>query len=268
MFSIGLDKFLYSDRVYGEYKQPITIQKIRSITKKYLINMHKQGIRHEFKYVLNNIQARQVEEFVKKILKPDSSAEHGSYAVTSLYFDTPILGDYYDKLAGLKYRRKLRTRTYSKNLNFCGEKTWLEIKEKHDMNIVKKRRLVSFSLAGNILNGNTADFNDFFYFYKLKNYKPNLIVRYQRKAYTGNFLSPIRVTFDRNIEACKWREFEYNYVIMTPVKNNAVIMEVKFHNGMPWWFKELINRFGLSRSTFSKYTTAVDVINRFNPMPK
>lgn len=230
--------------------------------------MHQQGIRYEFKYVLNHIQARQVEEFIKKILKPDSSAEHGFYVVTSLYFDTPTRRDYYDKLAGLKYRRKLRARTYSKNLSFYDGKTWLEIKEKHDMNIIKKRRLVSFSWTGNILNGNTADFNDFFYLYKLKNYKPNLIVRYQRRAYISNFLSPIRVTFDKNIETCKWKEFRYNYTIMHPVKNNAVIMEIKFRGAMPWWFRELVNRFNLSRSVFSKYTMAADVINYFNSMPR
>ena len=47
------------------------------------------------------------------------------YTVRSIYFDTPHLLFYYEKLDGLKIRKKLRIRTYN---NYCQDsKAFIEI---------------------------------------------------------------------------------------------------------------------------------------------
>jgi len=235
--------------------------------------------RYEFKYVLNQFQARAIEDFVQKIdLKKDTS-QGGVYPVTSLYFDTPTLEDYYDKLAGLKYRKKLRARVYENNFENRNE-LLLEIKEKHDMNMHKTRSIITNDLLEKLINKDMTGFlcskgvkenpflQRFAYLYWRKGYGPHLVVRYQRKAYTDRFFAPIRLTLDSNLETCKWNDFRYNNAIMTSVARGAVVMEVKFRTAMPWWFREIINRFGLSRQAISKYTTAADIINCVNPLPR
>ena len=233
-----------------------------------------KNFRHEFKYVLDSGIAATLETYLEKIgLKKDISALNGSYAVTSLYFDTPALEDYYDKLSGIKYRKKLRGRVHSDT--FCsGKNVWLEIKEKHDMNINKMRECITHDEWIRLLQtGSTYEIGEkykenkviqkFLYLFHRKNYKPNIIVRYNRKAFTDNFLSGIRVTLDSNIETCAWRVFMDNGV-MNAIYPGVVVLEVKFTKAMPWWFGEMVKQFQLSRQAFSKYTHAVDTLNKHN----
>lgn len=232
-----------------------------------------KNFRHEFKYILDSRMASLVESYLEKIGLRKDSAQNGSYAVTSLYFDTPTLEDYYDKLSGIKYRKKLRGRVY--NDHFDGkDKVWLEIKEKHDMNINKMRDSVSYEdWMSLVKTGNTFEINNkhkeskaiqkFLYLFHRKNYKPNVIVRYNRKAFTDNFLSGIRVTLDRNLETCAWKPFVDNGE-MVVIDDGAAVLEVKFTKAMPWWFGEMVQSLNLSRKAFSKYTSAVDVLNRHN----
>ena len=219
----------------------------------------KTNIRFEFKYVINRQQARQIEAYVGKIGLAKDGPGHGQYTVCSLYFDTPALKDYYDKQAGLKCRRKLRVRIYSEDFNRETFKIWLEAKEKRDMFVFKKRQAIRHNEWLKFSNNGTH--------FLRGNYKPHVVVIYERKAYIGNFLAPFRLTLDSDIRACKWRDFGYNKNTV-PVKKDKVVLEVKFFIAMPWWFKDMINRFSLKRQAFSKYMNAVDAISRFNKIAK
>lgn len=237
------------------------------------------NIRFEFKYMINEQKARQIESYIEKIgLKKDKyGSDSGQYAVCSLYFDTPALKDYYDKRAGLKRRRKLRARTYNENFDRETPPIWLEAKEKHDMFVYKKRQIIlhdewlkfsddkAYFNISQILK-KQADSRDFSYHFLGGNYKPHVVVIYQRKAYVGNFFAPFRLTLDSNIRACKWRDFRYNRNIVPIIKGKA-ILEVKFSVAMPWWFQDMVRRFNLKRQAFSKYVNAVDAINQFNKIP-
>ncbi len=237
----------------------------------------KKDIRFEFKYILNRRQAVLIESYVKKIgLKKDKS-NGGTYMVTSLYFDTPMLDDYYDKLSGLKQRKKLRARIYESYFdNNKVDKVWLEIKNKHDMTIKKNRTSISFDKWQEFVNNKGSFFDiskisaehangadNFSYLFAYKNYKPYAVVRYKRKAFVENFFSNIRLTFDSDLETCKWKDFKYNGNMLS-IEPGKVIMEIKFSLALPWWFKDMVYRFGLSRQAFSKYTHAIDTITNFN----
>src|SRR3989338_6773422 len=105
----------------------------------------------------------------------------------------------------------------------------LEIKEKHDMNTDKTRRVINSDLLQKLADKDMMGFlgssatkespflKRFAHIYWTKGYGPHLVVRYQRRAYTDNFFSSIRLTFDSNIETCKWNNFKYNNPIMIPV---------------------------------------------------
>ncbi|KKT57856.1 MAG: hypothetical protein UW81_C0004G0029 [Candidatus Giovannonibacteria bacterium GW2011_GWC2_44_9] len=222
--------------------------------------------RFEFKYVLDAAVAPILKNYFNKIGIRNDPASNGHYVVTSLYFDTPMLSDYYDKLAGNKYRRKLRLRSYCETFNDA-KTAWLEIKEKRDMSTNKKRhnidedRLKIFLEKGDLFSCQ----KDFLYLSLIKNYQPHIIVRYKRDAYKDNLFSGVRLTVDSDLETCRWNDFVDN-INMAPVCKESIVMEIKFQKAMPWWFKDMIYRFNLSREPFSKYTKSVDVLNRCNPL--
>jgi len=100
-------------------------------------------IRHEFKYILTETEAQIFELYIQKIGLKKDAPHGGSYSVTTLYFDTPLLEDYRDKMSGLKYRKKIRARVYGYDFGGESDDVWLEIKEKHDMNTGKKRDTIT-----------------------------------------------------------------------------------------------------------------------------
>lgn len=226
--------------------------------------------RHEFKYVLNAQTARAVRDYLDKLkLGRDRFAPSGEYTLTSLYFDTPGLNDYYDKLGGLEHRKKLRSRVYHRAFDEA-KSVWLEVKRKHDMSIVKERDALSFPKWQSFMQKDellTSVGNSFSYYYLLGGYQPHIVVRYRRRVYVSQFLSPVRVTLDSSIEACQWRDFRYN-IPMQPILRSGAVMEVKFAFRLPWWFKDMVSRFQLVRTPFSKYTNSVDVLNRVHALPR
>jgi len=67
--------------------------------------------RFELKYLLTLQQAEEFKVALKAYLKPDEHGD-GRYALTSLYYDSPDLRCYWEKVDGVKFRRKLRIRRY------------------------------------------------------------------------------------------------------------------------------------------------------------
>ena len=71
--------------------------------------------RYEFKYILSNRVRQQIESEIVHFMKYDGHVHkelNNSYYVCSLYFDSSTNEYYYEKIDGIKYRRKYRIRTY------------------------------------------------------------------------------------------------------------------------------------------------------------
>jgi hypothetical protein len=229
--------------------------------------------RFEFKYVLNLVTYMKVKDFISSIaLLHDGNVKTDKYFVTSLYFDTFGLDDYYDKLGGILMRKKIRARVYGRNFSENMGDIHLEVKHKHDMYIGKKRINVSSDIWQSFISGESGDgLDEFGLFIKAEGRVPMAIVRYEREAFVEQFFSRIRLTFDKNIEVIKPRELEplgnYDYDT-TPVLEESVIMEIKFNKSLPWWFGFMERKFDLKRSAYSKYAHALDKLYMHNPLPR
>ena len=73
--------------------------------------------RYEFKFLLNKDKARLIENESQYFMKFDKNANKNSdykYFVRSLYFDDINSSNFYEKVDGMKIRKKYRLRTYSK----------------------------------------------------------------------------------------------------------------------------------------------------------
>ena len=241
-------------------------------------------VRHEFKYILTPHQARLIEEYIdRRHLSTDEYAKDGEYAITSLYFDTPCLRDYYEKLAGIERRQKLRARVYGSDfLDQNQNHVWLEQKCKKNMTTFKYRTHISAADWNAFCGPNKVSFDicsiygahkdkegfrRFAFPFARDCYKPHVVVRYKRRAFEGEFFANFRLTLDSKIETGRWNDFARGTELL-PVARGKVVMEVKFTEAMPWWFRHLLEKFNLSRKVFSKYVNAVDTIHRAKPLPR
>jgi hypothetical protein len=242
--------------------------------------MENEFYRFEFKYNLEPGLARLIESELKNYgmrLDKHVCKKKQNYTVTSLYFDSCHLSDYYDKIDGLLKRKKLRARIYEPCLKESNT-VWLEVKEKYDMKIHKKRfgltrdewetflkKGPSSLLKINEKSGAKGTKNDVLWHFLSNPVKPFVFIRYIRRPYILD--DDFRITFDSKIEACKNNCLDYNK-FMSPVKNNGVIMEVKFSHLLPFWFKNIIRKYNIRRGAFSKYSNSVDAVYLHNPLSK
>jgi len=239
--------------------------------------------RFEFKYQLDRSDALAVEHDLKRlgmILDPNArSAPTGDYPVTSLYFDSPILSDFYDKLGGFLDRKKIRARIYSDYLDDRTDNVWLEIKKKHNACILKHRVKLSKGQWQKFLNrggmnlpegqfseAETGTLKEIVWHVQRDLARPLVFVRYRRRPYILRNHT-MRVTFDSFLETCPSGDLS-RPASPVPVEKGAVIMELKFDSTLPSWFNFLVRKYGLVRDEFSKYARSAQVVNRYDPLPR
>lgn len=195
------------------------------------------------------------------------------YTIRSLYYDSPRLDFYWEKMDGLKVRRKLRIRTY--NTYDPNSVAFLEIKRRYGTAVVKERAKYNFDEIVEIMSSpervwltyeQAADHSlvlgkwvDNIVRWALE---PTVIIAYEREPYIGRFKdeNDIRVTFDYNVRA-RYTEtpaelFEESG--MTPVVSNLVILELKFNQFMPKWMRQMVQNMNLHQRSISKYCMGVD----------
>ncbi len=230
--------------------------------------------RFELKYVVNFDQYSKIKKAIQPFMQHDQHSkvyEDKSYPIVNVYFDSPNMKFYFEKVDGEEERIKLRTRFYPEN-----ELLFFEIKQKHN-NIVLKRRVQCdykntqenenfidhFKKRVRIKNDLDIRIADEIAYLHIKHIlQPKVRVLYKREAFESLYESNVRITFDKLLSA-SWRKKEYtnartaNYVIPP----NKMILEVKFTEKMPIWIHRLIEKYNLQLQKVSKYCQAVDVVS-------
>lgn len=237
--------------------------------------------RFEFKYILDPIQEQALRSAVNHFMQPDPTAEKkgGWYYVTSLYFDTPKLMDYYDKSGGYLMRKKLRARIYEPSLRPETPEIWLEIKKKYDMSFQKSRVLISHEdwhnlhareftklLSAPRQEKEKTAVHEFLWYLLQEGRRPSFFIRYVRHPYRDPH-SDLRITFDSRIEAYRHADL---YAPTFPKRiHNGTIMEVKFSdNRLPAWLAAALRMHNLSRGAFSKYGVSIERLYSYNSLPR
>ena len=233
-------------------------------------------MRYEFKYIVPNNYLDPIRDYILPFMELDRYAdgrEDFQYTVRSVYFDTPSFDFYFEKIEGIKNRKKVRLRGYDED---GPEGTvFLEIKRKYDIPIVKYRSPLKFGHALEIfrehnLNGYAIEkFSSvegyenskrFFYQVFSKNLRPVVLVVYEREPYLNKFDKTVRITFDKNLRGLGFPALEnlYSEEDLASALHNKFIMEVKFNNTFPNWLNPVISKFGLRRQSASKYVMTMD----------
>ncbi|OGZ45470.1 MAG: hypothetical protein A2756_00430 [Candidatus Ryanbacteria bacterium RIFCSPHIGHO2_01_FULL_48_27] len=238
----------------------------------------KSTTRFEFKYILNPAQAHVARDIVAQLMDADPAAgAPGWYTVTSLYFDTPQLGDYYDKSGGFLERKKLRARIYADHWD--GQSPiWIEVKKKRDMAFQKTRALLSPEEWQELCNHSYATLlararptkdqialEEFVWYTLQEGRRPTAYVRYKRTPFLREDDETLRITFDEDIRCAR-----ANNLSPQPFADRIteqIIMEVKFAARLPAWFHSMIKKLDIRRESFSKYGHSIDTFYRHNPLP-
>jgi SPX domain protein involved in polyphosphate accumulation len=229
--------------------------------------------RFEFKYILDPLTYMEVRDFISALgISHDAHSNGRPYQVTSLYYDSIGLDDYYDKAGGFLVRKKVRIRAYSHELDGTCD-LHLEIKNKHDMYISKERALVSKEHWSDIESGDFTQLSRAFKYHLLTEGRiPVVIVRYEREAFDQWFHDRVRITLDRNIEAIRPVSLiagkKISWYDAVSVSGPRTILEVKFEKRLPWWFAFMMKKFSLRRTAYSKYASAIDALYRYDPLPR
>lgn len=235
-------------------------------------------LRYEYKYFVSYDHLGRLRSLIKPFMEIDKYAqEHGGeYTVRSIYFDTPDWECYFQKVAGVKRRNKVRLRGY--NGGNVESEVFFEIKKKVDEPLYKNRASLTYEEAQQVLLGKSLDevvfittgktnagedARRFLYHLRARRMSPVITVIYEREPYQAIFFdkeNDLRITFDKNLRAVAWPSLDelFEEKHPYPVEARRFIMEIKFNRYLPNWLRAVVSSLGLTRCSASKYVLCVD----------
>ncbi|WP_329065168.1 polyphosphate polymerase domain-containing protein [Streptomyces sp. NBC_01429] len=227
--------------------------------------------RYELKYLVPVDRAAAIRDELAERMDSDPHSPVGGYGVWSLYYDTPQLRFYWEKIEGLKFRRKLRIRHYGDLAGVTDESpVCVEIKQRVNRVTQKRRITLPYGTARQLCDGRQlidhaakerAFVEEVLELAVRLDLRPMVITGYQREALVGRDQDTgLRVTFDRRVRG-RDRDFDFtvegaeNRYTLPP---HLTVMEVKVNERTPYWITDLAARRDLNLVRVSKYVQSVE----------
>ena len=215
-------------------------------------------LRHELKHSICCGEDLILTSRLRKLFQHDKNADsHGTYRVSSLYFDTPYDKALRQKLGGVNCREKFRLRYYNSDLSF------IRLEKKYKINGLcgKRSTRVTAQQVEKILSGEIefllasgdALLMELYSKMNVQQLAPKTIVTYDRDAFLfapGN----VRITLDRNLRSgLASLDFLNPELHHTPVSDGATVLEVKYDEFLPEIVKMAVQVPNRQASAYSKY---------------
>ncbi len=226
--------------------------------------------RREYKYFVKEQALPALRRDLLHFLKYDEhtgKAEDHKYTVRSLYYDTPSLRYYNEKLGGIGRRTKIRLRRYE---SATGKPSgwFLEAKEKFDDLCAKSRAKIDAEALHESMIGrgwpdlkriafpNDAACQLFQLAIQSCNLEPKVLVLYDRETFVDPH-SDLRVTIDTDVQAVAASNPYQEIGNELPIMNRPVF-EIKFRDVIPAWLNVIMRKNGIVREPISKYCRGVE----------
>lgn len=218
-------------------------------------------LRTEKKHNLTKIEVSGLKSRLSAILSGDPVNGYKPYLVRSLYFDTIFNDDFFEKMAGVERRQKIRLRVYDPNAKTAK----LEIKEKQGVTQLKRSLVLTREEAIRLQNCDYDVLKDkedelaqeLYILMTTKLYRPVCIVEYDRVAF-ANPTNDIRITFDSDIRSNEGNLsiFDPNLQCYPVFSNRNTVLEVKYNGFLLSYIKEAIGSLDCTETAVSKYCLA------------
>lgn len=229
--------------------------------------------RYEIKYLLDEFKVPELRAAIAARMNSDPYSPHGGYPVTSLYYDTPDLRFYWEKIEGLRFRRKLRMRLYGQPGD-CTEDTPIQVEIKQRVNRVTQKRRIAlpYRTARQWLDerkpidcepGQRPFIDEVTSLVGNLDLRPIVTTGYLREAFVGRDADlGLRVTIDHKVHG-RDRDFHFasgaqNRFIIPP---KLAIVEIKANERVPYWVTDLAARVDMSVVRISKYCQSVQAFD-------
>jgi hypothetical protein len=227
--------------------------------------------RFEMKYLIDEIKAAQIVQYIRPLLPPDRYSKlqrNGMYPIVSLYLDAPDMQLCRESLTGQKNRFKLRVRAYTDDPEYP---RFFEIKRRINQVIVKSRARVTDANVPLLLQGRSLPpqgystdepaLTQFQFYLTAIRAGPLVLIRYLRQAFEGTGEARVRVTFDREL----WYQVTDEPRVRLGgsgwqahgLTTGHTILEIKFTGRYPAWLSRLVRDFELEVMPVSKFATSI-----------
>ncbi len=228
------------------------------------------------KFVITAQQRAVLMEHLDSQLCADANADETAYyPIVSLYYDNAERDCYWEKVRGLRSRRKFRVRVYGSLDGKLPPTVFVEVKHKYEGRGVKRRVRLPIEEALRVGEGKWPDvplsevdkrtvhevIDDLVI---RRGFRPVMVMRYDRRAYAS--VDPaidLRVTYDTGIAyrldnlvpVPDDRRFERQN-FMYP--DDVSVLEVKITGTIPYKFSQLLSATGCKLRSHSKYCNALE----------
>ncbi len=227
--------------------------------------------RYELKYLVPTDQIEPVRQELTQRMQRDPHAGPRGYGVWSVYYDTDKLRFYYEKIEGLKFRRKLRIRRYGDTGEATTADTTVSVEIKQRVNRVtqKRRVMLPYAKALDLCDrrepvvhpgADQAFIDEVLDLVIRLDLQPTAMTGYRREPYVGVDADlGLRVTLDHRVRG-RDRDFDLraeteNRYIIRP---DLAVMEVKVNERAPYWVTDMAARNDLQVQRISKYCQSIE----------
>jgi hypothetical protein len=225
--------------------------------------------RYEIKYLVDVSAVDGLRQQLAGRMDPEDQ-----YGVWSLYYDTPQLRFYWEKIEGLRFRRKLRLRHYGSPHTLTDDRpVYVEIKQRVNRVTQKRRIALPYREARRLCDGrelvdhgaeDRGFVNEVLGLVSGLDLRPVVITGYQREAYVGRDAElGLRITVDQRVRGRDRDlrlDLESENRLIVPA--SRAVVEVKANERVPYWFTDLAAERGLSVVRISKYCQSVEAFGR------
>ena len=90
--------------------------------------------------------------------------------------------------------------------------------------------------------------------------RPTALITYEREAYVGRMDDQVRVTLDKNVRSCMFPDLNqlFDDDDLRSFTDGRIILEMKFNDYMPRWFRSVVSKLGLRAQSVSKYCLGIE----------
>ena len=228
--------------------------------------------RFEIKYLVPQDRAEELRAELRRHMDDDAYSGDRGYPITSVYYDTARLTFYWEKIEGLKFRRKLRVRHYGTADDLSPDsRVFVEIKQRVNR-VTQKRRVVlpyrdalrlcspeGYEPEGEVGARERAFLDEVSTLVGELDLRPTVTTGYHREAWVGREADlGLRVTLDHRLRG---RDRDFHLASEAPnrliLPARLSVLEVKANERVPAWVTDLTARMSLDVVRISKYCQSV-----------